>query len=172
MSLGRTITMLVSEEEAELVRNHRAGFRGKLWSPDDFIARAERTGRPEQYNFDDFPHALERMVENHDANVGINWEVVDLYLEDAFIETKREIIPVLVPVCCLNYLLGGCDDGELTEAEMLKVREFEQKYECFSPVYSTKENCDKHFSCYNDVSRIFLSCDVVTLRCFERIKND
>jgi hypothetical protein len=54
------------------------------WSVEDFESRAkENTGDDweQYYNKDMFQKSLKDMIEKHDANIGINWDVIDYYLE-------------------------------------------------------------------------------------------
>jgi len=159
----------LSEKEFQIIKDYRNGFRWHAWSVADFIKMAEQAGAPERYCFDDFQYLLQDMIDYHDSNEGINWETVKYWLKEAEIVTNgRAIVTVLVPMVCIPRLIGDGSNDDLSDKEILAVGEFEKNYTDFSPVYSTYGNYDKHFSLCNDVSRIFLACDVVTLRCFER----
>lgn len=56
------------------------------WSVKDFEGRAiDREGEylwKNVYNPDKFQEALDTMIRKHDASIGINWDVIDYYLDD------------------------------------------------------------------------------------------
>lgn len=49
-----------------------------IWQVEDVIARAEDVGRT--VSEDDAVEIIRLLDRNHDANVGISWEVIDAYL--------------------------------------------------------------------------------------------
>ena len=53
------------------------------WSVEDFEARASdnEDGGEKIYDRSKFTEALKLMVEEEDANIGINWETIDCYLD-------------------------------------------------------------------------------------------
>lgn len=56
------------------------------WSVDDFEGRAaEREGENlwhYKYDRTKFQDALDTMISKHDASIGINWDVIDYYLDE------------------------------------------------------------------------------------------
>lgn len=86
----------LTNEEIELVRKHRDGFRGVFWHVDDFKGRAEENkdwlndhDSDVKYDESKFEDALDRMISNHDAEIGINWDVIDCYLLECKVEDKE-----------------------------------------------------------------------------------
>jgi len=87
-------------EELNLIFQHRDGYRGVFWHKDDFEQQAllneewkneDLTGEEEQlYERTKFQEALETMILKHDATVGINWDVIDYYLETYCRKDKHE----------------------------------------------------------------------------------
>ncbi|MCP4254998.1 MAG: hypothetical protein GY775_16650 [Candidatus Scalindua sp.] len=58
--------------------------RSITWSIEDFEGRAEQMYGKEwetTYNENKFPEALKQMMRRHDANNGITWETIDVYLD-------------------------------------------------------------------------------------------
>ena len=56
------------------------------WCVDDFEQHAafiesEENGK-ELYDRDKFPFALQRMIDKHDASIGISWETIQVYLDE------------------------------------------------------------------------------------------
>jgi hypothetical protein len=59
--------------------------RSVSWSIEDFenMAYVKKGQDWEQYyDKNMFQQALERMIDKHDASIGINWDVVEYYLEE------------------------------------------------------------------------------------------
>ena len=56
------------------------------WSIEDFQETArqieENRNMPNIYDSTEFQNALERMIEKHDAEIGITWETVRYYLDE------------------------------------------------------------------------------------------
>ena len=56
------------------------------WSVDDFECRAaDREGEHllhYKYDITKFHDALDTMIRKHDASIGINWDVIDFYLDE------------------------------------------------------------------------------------------
>lgn len=61
--------------------------RSVTWHEDDFELRARESqaGR-KAYDKKKFTEALYRMIRRHDAEIGVNWDTVDCYLEDCLKE--------------------------------------------------------------------------------------
>ncbi len=71
----------------ETVRNHCI-----IWSIEDFKAAAiEKRGDSwrDYYDESKFEEALERMIRKHDANIGICWETVKIYLDEYCMKEKE-----------------------------------------------------------------------------------
>lgn len=76
--------IITDENEIELVERYRRGARGVFWNTLDFEDRARRMEEEEGMELFDrslFPEALERMLEDHDANYGITWNTIDYWLD-------------------------------------------------------------------------------------------
>lgn len=59
--------------------------RSVTWSVDDFTKRAEDlSGETWEfiYNKNLFQEALESMIRQHDATIGITWDTIDVYLDN------------------------------------------------------------------------------------------
>lgn len=55
------------------------------WSVEDFRQRAEEVeGKDWEkvYDPEKFGYALKKMFINHDANIGVSWDVIDVYLDE------------------------------------------------------------------------------------------
>ena len=52
------------------------------WSIEDFEQKVNDWKNPEKYDPAKFQDALERMIEKHDAEIGITWETIGCYLDD------------------------------------------------------------------------------------------
>lgn len=74
-----------NQEEISLIEKYRDGYRGVFWHKDDFEQQAELKEHifenKDIYDRSKFQDALELMIYKHDASIGINWDVVDYYLE-------------------------------------------------------------------------------------------
>ena len=72
----------LTEEEKDLIRMFREGYKGIYWHVNDFESKAQDIEEDEDILFDRtmFPLALERMINEHDCGNGINWETVTQYL--------------------------------------------------------------------------------------------
>jgi hypothetical protein len=75
--------IIIDENEIELVERYREGARGIFWNTTDFEDRARRIEEDEGMELFDrtlFSEALNKMLEDHDANYGITWDTVDYWL--------------------------------------------------------------------------------------------
>jgi hypothetical protein len=85
--------MILTEEEKELVQNHRDGFRGVYWHINDFESEAHNNEvlNPEEeiYDRSKFPLALGEMISDHDAEYGITWDNVKHCL-DTYCKLNQE----------------------------------------------------------------------------------
>ena len=83
------------------------GFISICWSVEDFKGQArDRYGDAWEYYLDEtkFSNALKLMESNHDANIGINWEVIDYYLDEyCKHDTPVMLIATLLYVDGANY---------------------------------------------------------------------
>ena len=55
------------------------------WSIDDIeqlATQIEKNVGKVLYNRDEFQFALERLYDKHDCNIGISWEVIEVYLDE------------------------------------------------------------------------------------------
>lgn len=57
------------------------------WCVDDFESHAEHIENEHHdgkqvYDRDKFQYALDRMIDKHDATIGINWETIQIYLDE------------------------------------------------------------------------------------------
>ena len=110
------------------IKYNRPGVRGIYWSVEDFKQQAEKEYIyydylfPKAKNwrnvFDEklFEKALDIMVDNHNANVGVNWETVAYYLDKV----------CLKPLDKIYISLSTNDDRKITESfivdkELLKI---------------------------------------------------
>lgn len=79
----------LTPEEKLLVEQHRNGYRGIFWHVDDFESQAQideefakENGEELKFDRDEFQTALEKMINEHDATLGITWDTVSMYLND------------------------------------------------------------------------------------------
>lgn len=79
--------MFLTEKEQRLVQDYRNGYRGIYWHKDDFEHQAkeneeyaEENDEKLEYDRSKFEYALDIMIDNHDANNGINWDTISDYL--------------------------------------------------------------------------------------------
>ena len=70
-------------------------LRFGIWSPDDILFQANCMDdkgnlKPDSWlSKEDAHNILERIIDKHDAEIGINWGVIDCYL-DEYKENKNE----------------------------------------------------------------------------------
>ena len=76
------------ETENESLKRENATLREKLncavgWSVEDFatVAEGNYPDEPQRYDPGKYSYALEKMISKHDAEIGITWSTVELYLE-------------------------------------------------------------------------------------------
>lgn len=86
---------LLAELERACEAFGAAPLRFGIWSPEDVLYQAgcmdEGKIKPDAWLTEDDAHSiLERIIDKHDAEIGINWGVIDVYL-DEFKRDKREI---------------------------------------------------------------------------------
>jgi hypothetical protein len=79
----------LTPEEKLLVEQHRNGYRGIFWHVNDFESQAQidekfakENGEELEFDRDKFQTALEKMINEHDATLGITWDTVSMYLND------------------------------------------------------------------------------------------
>ena len=78
--------------EIQLIKDYRDGYRSVYWHVDDFELKAceleewKCAMNPELisplYDRSQFEEALDAMINRHDANIGINWDTVNIYLDE------------------------------------------------------------------------------------------
>ena len=87
--------------EIQLIKDYRDGYRGIYWHVDDFELKAceleewKCAMNPELtrplYDRSQFEDALNAMIDRHDANIGISWDTVAIYLNEyCLIQNKDE----------------------------------------------------------------------------------
>ncbi len=72
-------------EMERLGDSYKQGYRTITWHVDDFEQQAQtiEEGKDEKlFDRSKFEEALSRMIDKHDANIGINWDVINVYLYD------------------------------------------------------------------------------------------
>ena len=74
-----TVSALLLGLKEEIQQYKRESIR---WSISDFKQQANNSENPEYYDLSKFPGALELMIEEHDADVGITWDTIQSYLDD------------------------------------------------------------------------------------------
>jgi hypothetical protein len=57
------------------------------WSTDDVLMRADDMGLPISEEAGD--QILQNVFDKHDANIGVNWEVIEFHIED-FLENLNQ----------------------------------------------------------------------------------
>lgn len=67
----RAVLNYITDKEAEIAI---------IWSVQDVVAQANHRHKPITY--DQAYHILKEIKRNHDATVGINWDVIDCYLNN------------------------------------------------------------------------------------------
>ena len=79
----------LTPEEKLLVEQHRNGYRGIFWYVNDFESQAQideefakENGEELKFDRNKFQAALEKMINEHDATLGITWDTVSMYLND------------------------------------------------------------------------------------------
>jgi len=69
----------------EIEQNYVPKWKSVVWDADDFKMRAKQREKSNWKNIYDatkFEDALEKMIQKHDANEGINWDVLDFWLDE------------------------------------------------------------------------------------------
>lgn len=60
-----------------------------IWNPDDVIDRAKDTEEPIPTQ-EEAEQIIENIDHQHDANIGINWEVIDCHLFDLNYDKEKK----------------------------------------------------------------------------------
>ncbi len=85
--IKKAIHSKIAELKYSIDHEYTPRWRSIPWNVEDFKGRAEqlKEANPKKnYIFDEtkFEDALEQMIKKHDANLGISWETVDIYLRE------------------------------------------------------------------------------------------
>ena len=79
----------VIESIKKMIQERTEGMSYIGWSVEDFRHRALEEDNSIIYDASKFQNALDIMIKEHDANIGITWETVDVYLNEYCVkETK------------------------------------------------------------------------------------
>jgi hypothetical protein len=79
-----------SKAEAEMAvkRHFDPDWVAEWWHIDDIIEQAENCG--EQVTEDEAREVLRLMIKEHDCNIGINWDVIDAWV-DHVVGQRKEV---------------------------------------------------------------------------------
>ena len=71
------------------------------WSIDDFYTQIQCRREYDEDNYDEtkFQECLEMMIQNHDANVGIDWTDIDYYLDEYCKKEVTDDTPIDKGMC-------------------------------------------------------------------------
>ncbi len=72
-----TKTYELNPEEQHVVDSMRNGFRAFLWGVEDI----RNVPGGEELEDDACLDILEALEDNHDANIGINWDIIEYYVD-------------------------------------------------------------------------------------------
>jgi len=81
-------TYLLTHDRRREIQNALDTNSGQVsWCIDDFEGHAEHIENEHHdgkqvYDRDKFQYALDRMINKHDANIGITWETIHIYLDE------------------------------------------------------------------------------------------
>lgn len=83
--IKKSLQAKVAVIKLEIENNYVPKWRSVSWSIGDFKVRAQQLAenKPERnyiFNESKFEYALEKMIDKHDATIGITWHTVDFYL--------------------------------------------------------------------------------------------
>ena len=71
------------------IRFNEPGVRGIYWSVEDFKSRAVERDK-DKYDESKFEEALDRMIDKHDATMGISWDTIDFYLDEMCLKQIKD----------------------------------------------------------------------------------
>jgi hypothetical protein len=59
-----------------------------LWHKDDVTMMFEKIGK--DYTDEDVSHVIKEIEEHQDASMGMNWDVIESYIDDHFNEKEKD----------------------------------------------------------------------------------
>jgi hypothetical protein len=77
-----------AEAEGAIKRAFDPDWVAEWWHIDDIIEQAENCG--EQVTEDEAREVLRLMIKEHDCNIGINWDVIDAWV-DHVVGQRKEV---------------------------------------------------------------------------------
>jgi hypothetical protein len=80
-----TVRQYINEKNAEI---------SIIWSVEDVIAQANERHIPMTY--DQAYATLQEIAKNHDSTIGINWDVIDAYINNATIGINWDVIDAYI----------------------------------------------------------------------------
>lgn len=72
-------------ETRELLK--KQGYILALWHKDDVVSMFEKTDK--DYTDEDVNHVIKQIEEHQDANMGLNWDIIESYINDHFNEKEK-----------------------------------------------------------------------------------
>jgi len=78
----------IAEAEGAIKRAFDPDWVAEWWHIDDIIEQAENNG--EQVTEDEAREVLRLMIKEHDCNIGINWDVIDAWV-DHVVGQRKEV---------------------------------------------------------------------------------
>lgn len=86
-----SINLLMKDGNTAGIRYLQPGVRGVYWSVADFKHRADELSignKSSLYDESKFEEAMDAMINKHDASIGINWDVIDFWLDELCLKKK------------------------------------------------------------------------------------
>lgn len=78
----------IAEAEGAVKRAFDPNWVSEWWHIDDVACQAESMG--ETLTEEECQEVLRRMMRKHDCNIGINWEVIEWWIEQIVSEREKE----------------------------------------------------------------------------------
>lgn len=82
------LSLFLTKEERQILKKHNEGYLGVYWNIKDLEMQAatleefDSVNEGSIYDRSKFPLVLERMISEHDASLGINWDTITIYLNE------------------------------------------------------------------------------------------
>lgn len=136
---------IVTTEGVAQIRYNSPGVRGVYWSVADFEHQAKERWEFERdntyvnnkysdatcwqdvYDENKFEEALDRMVNKHDASIGITWDTIDFWLNEMCLQvTIIDMIEKLYPVPVIRAYKGYAVLGQSLADAKSKMRSIDK----------------------------------------------
>lgn len=77
----------IAEAQGAVIRAFDSDWMAEWWHSDDIIEQGENSG--EQLTYDEAQEVLRLMSKYHNCEVGINWDVIDSWIDHVVAQRKE-----------------------------------------------------------------------------------